>query len=226
MTLRAWPPVQRPLHVHDSPAGVELRYGDTIVALAARIAKVVVELPAASSLDRAVRGLRLPVGGRASGWGLLRSRTARRCGDDLRVFCGPAGGCRLHVTPWASASSLAEEARTNTASARLDRDGLLPPPPRPSSTSRAPKVCCWGRMTTQTLAPAHVEEAHLVAARSVVSDRLPRARHGRRRWRRPRADGGARETLGRLDVADRMLLTVHMGRVEQARALVVELSEL
>lgn len=109
VTLRAPPPLERPLTVERRSARVVLRDGDTLVA-EAEPATVDLEPPAPVSLDEAERA--------AAGYHGFVAHAFPTCvvcgpdrahGDGLRLFPGPVAGTPVVAAPWTPAADLADD---------------------------------------------------------------------------------------------------------------------
>lgn len=108
MTLRAPPPLGKPLHVQRRDQEVTLLDGDVLIA-EARPTTVTVDVPNPVSLDSARRASsRYPWRDRHPYPTCFVCGPHRDAGDGLRIFPGPVDDGALYAAPWVPEPSLAD----------------------------------------------------------------------------------------------------------------------
>jgi hypothetical protein len=178
ITLRAPPPVERPMAVErGGDAGLTFRDGETVV-MQARSATVDLDVPAPVTLAQA------EAAAEACPWldrhpfpTCFGCGPERAPGDGMREFPGPVEGrAGLWATPWVPDESLADgdgEVRARFTFAALDCPsgaGAI----EAGGVSLADHVHVLGRLTGQVLGPARVGEPHVVIAWPIRSERRKR----------------------------------------------------
>ena len=159
--LRRPPPLDTPLEVRRSVAGIDLFDGDALVA-EARAASITVKPPdpptfaEAESVSRRYRGFR-------SHWFpcCFVCGPQRDPGDGLRIFPGPVGGTGLVAAPWIPDASLASANGQVAAEfqwAALDCPGAF------SFPEPGTGVLLLGELTAQLFGTVCVDEPCVVVA--------------------------------------------------------------
>jgi hypothetical protein len=198
VSLRAPPPLERPLEVERSNGEVAVRHGDTLVA-EARAAALDLDVPEPVSLDDAVAGHR--EGHRR--WDDVHPfprcvvcGPAREGEDGFGILAGPVGDGGVFASDWTPDPSLGDEhgeVRPESVWAALDC-----PSSSPVGNPDGNPPIVLAQLTARLKGPVHVARPHVVISWPIEMD-------GRKRW------------------AGSAIFTEHGELLAMARALWIEL---
>jgi hypothetical protein len=160
VTLRAPPPLDRPLALVPEESGGRLLDGEQLIAQVQQ-AELELEVPAPVSFAEAEAASRRYPGFESHGFPTCFVCGPRRApGDGLRIFPGQVGEQALNAAPWQPDASLAGAdglVAEQFVWAALDCPGAFA-----LYLGRAPGKMLLGRMQAQVLAPVRVGERYVV----------------------------------------------------------------